>query len=528
MIQLTMTILYTVLSSALLTAVSVKMFQMYQLGGYKVKGVVNWFRITRGDYLIRYFGAGFFSLIGMLVFYMCFKSYSYWYYIGYIFFLGFSILFIALNRREVNKTPVKYTPRMVRFVTVAAVLYAAETFFLIWLGGIIGVSYTLIALLLMLVPFSVTLAHWLVKPFETLNNYGYKVRATKYLKEMPELIRVGITGSFGKTTEKAILKCMLETKYTVCASKASYNTPLGLARTVNNDLTDDTQVLIAEMGARNVGDIAELAKIVVPNYGLITGIGNQHLETFGSRENIKRTKYELIENLAVSGLAVFNADSPDNVEMFTKTREPRMLTGAADTDAEFTYDHVRVSSEGTEFDITVNGETTHFTTKLLGKHIAGLTTMALAVAFSLGVTPQEAAEAVKTLQPVPHRLELIEENGMIIIDDAYNSNPEGAANALGVLKEIDRYKVIVTPGMVELGQEEAACNRALGEKIGAVCDTAILVGARGAQIKEGAIAAGMHENAVILVDTLQEAVACLRTLPADLAVLFENDLPDNY
>ena len=117
---------------------------------------------------------------------------------------------------------------------------------------------------------------------------------------------------------------------------------------------------------------------------------------------------------------------------------------------------------------------------------------------------------------------------MIIIDDAYNSNPEGAANALGVLKEIDRYKVIVTPGMVELGQEEAACNRALGEKIGAVCDTAILVGARGAQIKEGAIAAGMHENAVILVDTLQEAVACLRTLPADLAVLFENDLPDNY
>lgn len=527
-IEIIMTSVYTVLSAVLLTMASVKMLQMFQLGGYRIRGVYNWIKLTRGDYLIRYFGLGFFSLIGMLVFYMCFRAFSYWYYLGYMIFIGFSVLFFCLNRREVNKTPIKFTARMVRLTVMTAVVYAAETFLVIWLGDVIGISYVLIGVLPMLVPLSVTLAHALMKPLETLNNYGYKAKAAAVLRESPELIRIGITGSFGKTTEKAILQCILATKYRVCASKASYNTPLGLSRTVNNDLTSDTQVLIAEMGARNVGDIAELAKLVVPNYGLITGIGNQHLETFGSRENIRRTKYELVENLAVSGLALFNADSADNIEMFAKTREPRMLTGAAGTEgAVVTYDDVKVTASGTEFDITEGGTTTHFTTKLLGRHIAGLTAMAVAVGISLGVSVADAAQAIKTLQPVPHRLELIEENGMVIIDDAYNSNPEGAANALGVLHEIDRYKVIITPGMVELGKEEAACNRALGEKIGAVCDTAILVGSRGPQIKEGALAAGMNPHNVVLVDSLAEAVGYLRSLPRDCAVLFENDLPDN-
>lgn len=518
-----------VLSTVLLSLISGKILQILQLSGYKTRGFNNWIKLTKGDYLLRYFGVGFFSLAAMLIYVACFGKYVAARYVGLLFLVTFCVLFRIFNRKERQKTPLRNTPRIMRLRSVLAVLYAVESLLLVWLGAQFFAGYALLGILPALVPYNVLLAHYITKPFEMLNNYGYKVKATARLKERPELIRIGITGSYGKTTEKAIAAKLLSVRYRVCASRLSYNTPMGIAKVVNNELEENDTVFIAEMGARNVGDIKELADIVKPNFGIITTIGNQHLETFGTRENIKKTKYELIENLAPAGLALFNGDSADNIELYEKTEGPKILTGKRGLPhVVISYDNVVVSGNGTEFDLYDGKQSVHFTTKLLGKHIPGLITLAVALAKQLGIEPSETVQAVAQLEPVPHRLELIEGNGVLIIDDAYNSNIEGAINALGVLKEIDRYKVIITPGLVELGSEEAAMNTKLGEEIGRVCDSAIFVGPLSEVLKQGALSVGMDANCVFCAPDLYTAVAILRQLPKDNVVLFENDLPDNY
>lgn len=529
--QIAFTILFILLTTGLLSAISGKILQILQLSGYKPRGLFNWIRQSKGDYLIRYFGVGFFSFAAMLVYVACFGEYPAARYFGYLFMVGFCLLFLFLNARERQKTPLKNTARIVRLRCLLAVLYAVESFFLLWLGSLFFAGYALLGILPALVPYNAVLADCLMLPVEHLNNYGYKMKAMRKLDDRPELIRIGITGSYGKTTEKAIAACILSVRYKVCASPLSYNTPMGIAKVVNNELSDEDEVFIAEMGARNVGDIKELAEIVNPNFGILTTIGNQHLESFGSRENIRKTKYELIENLAPAGFALFNGDSPDNIELYEKTTGAKILTGAAGVPhAAAYYDNVTVGGTGTSFDFHYAGNTTRFVTKLLGKHIPGLITLGAALGIQLGIAPEKAAEAIAGLEPVPHRLELIEgKGGMIIIDDAYNSNIEGAVNALAVLAEFDdKYKVIVTPGLVELGGEETEMNFRLGAEAGKVCDSVIFVGPLASVLRDGALSTGMDGDSVFCTDDLYAGVAILRKLPGEKAVLFENDLPDNY
>lgn len=528
--QIAFTIVFTLLSTVLLSLISGKILHILQLSGYKCHGVMNWIRLTKGDYLLRYFGAGFFSVAAMLVYIACFGEYPAARYFGYLFMVGFCILFFALNLHERQKVPLKNTARIIRLRLILAIFYAIESFLLMWLGSLCFAGYSLLGILPALVPYNALLVNFLMKPIEKLNNHGYKVKAMRKLDDHPGLIRVGITGSYGKTTEKAILSAVLSVKFKVCASKLSYNTPMGIAKVVNNDLTDSDNIFIAEMGARNVGDIKELAQIVKPNFGIITTIGNQHLETFGTRENIKNTKYELIENLAPAGLALFNGDSKDNIELYDKTSCAKILTGEVGLKgASACYDKVKVGVEGTEFDFCYKGSNTHFKTRLLGKHIPGLITTAVALGIQLGVSADEAAAAVAGIEPVPHRLELIEgAGGMIIIDDAYNSNIEGAVNALAILGAFDRSRIIVTPGLVELGSEENEMNFKLGSEVGKVCDYGIFVGPLAAVLRDGALSSGMPKENIFCADDLYSGVAVLRKLPGDKAVLFENDLPDNY
>lgn len=521
-------LLISLLSGLLLTIMGGKIYQIFQLSSYKVKGMINWFKISKGDFIIRYFAAGFFSFIAMLVYLACFSAYKYVSGIGLLFFFLFGILFIMFTRKIKSKKPLVFTPRVWRFVVVSFLLFFAASFGLLCLSRFLGVGYSILGALQFLIPLIIVLAHYAVAPFEKLNNLGYKMRAVKKLEEKPQLIKIGITGSYGKTTAKNILAAMLQKKYNVCFSPDSYNTPMGISKVINNQLEYDAEVFIAEMGARNKGDIAELAKIVNPNYGIITAIGNQHLETFGNREVIKNTKFELIENLAIGGLAIFNGDSPDNIELFNRTKTEKLLTGGEDVSgANVYYNNVKTSSDGTKFNIIVAGTETEISTVLLGKHIPSLIVLCASVALAMGVDINDIAYAVKELKPVSHRLELIKNGDTTIIDDAYNSNTEGAKNALLLLKQFDGIKIIITPGIVELGTEEKAANIALGEQIAACADIAYLVGDRGNDIKSGAITAGMPEDKIFIVKDLNSAVESQALISGKKVVLFENDLPDN-
>ncbi|MCI9518344.1 MAG: UDP-N-acetylmuramoyl-tripeptide--D-alanyl-D-alanine ligase [Clostridia bacterium] len=519
-------------TALLLTLVGRRIFLIYQLSSYRARGVMNWLKITRFDYAVRYFALAFLGFISTFVYVACFYKYLYVRYLGYLVFVGLCVLFLVLTGKEKNKVPLKFTARMVRFHIVAFLLYLGFATGLYYLVSLFSVklSYSVLTLLPITVPIIVTAAHFIALPFETLNNYSYKVRAKAKLDSMPEMIRIGITGSYGKTTAKVMLAQMLQKKYRVCFSQKSYNTPMGICKVVNNDLPDDSQVFVAEMGARFKGDIEELTKIVKPNYGIITAIGNQHLETFGSLKNIMDTKFELVENLCTGGMSFFNGDSKPNVELFERAKESKQITGGEDVqNAAVTYKNVEQTTDGVRFTLVFKSGEYDVRTKLLGRHIPSLIAVCAAVAFELGVTPQDIVETCEAIEPVPHRLELMKSGEMVIIDDAYNANVEGAENALLALAGFeDRTRVIITPGLVELGKEEKQANIDLGEKIGKYCDVAFLLGARAQQLKEGALKGGMQEENIKIVQTVAEAVEQLRALEGKTAVLFENDLPDNY
>ncbi|MBQ8953025.1 MAG: UDP-N-acetylmuramoyl-tripeptide--D-alanyl-D-alanine ligase, partial [Clostridia bacterium] len=298
-------------------------------------------------------------------------------------------------------------------------------------------------------------------------------------------------------------------------------------------LEDHHQVFIAEMGARHVGDIRELVELVHPTMGLLTSVGPQHLETFGSVENVANTKFELIEGLPQDGLAFFASDGGEVDKLYERCRVKKFLTGTRGMRLDMKAEDIAVGPKGSSFTLKdgLTGEKAACETRLLGRHNIGNIVLACCVARQMGLTLEEIARGVSRIEPVEHRLQLLTgANGMTVIDDAFNSNPVGAKAALDVLAAFEGRHVIVTPGMVEQGEREDEINRQFGAQMAGKCDVAILVGRRHTQpIVEGLRAAGMAQENIFVTGSLEEATGVLGKIgQLGDVVLFENDLPDNY
>ncbi|GFN36284.1 UDP-N-acetylmuramoyl-tripeptide--D-alanyl-D-alanine ligase [Tepidimicrobium xylanilyticum] len=374
----------------------------------------------------------------------------------------------------------------------------------------------------------------IVKPLEDRINLHFYRKAQRKISSMNNLHVIGITGSFGKTSTKFITGTILKEKYRVLNTPESYNTPMGLSMVINNQLNEKHQVFIAEMGARNIGDIKELAKLTKPRIGVITSIGPTHLETFKNLENIMKTKFELIEELPTDGIAILNYDDEHIKKLADKTFKEKILYGMEDVDKlDIFAEDVEVSEKGSTFTIKdKKGNNIRCTTRLLGKHNIYNILAGVSVAIAMGMNLEEIKRGIEKIEPVPHRLNIINPGtGITIIDDAFNSNPIGAKAALEVLSQFkEGRKIIVTPGMVELGAREEEANRELGVNIGKVCDFAILVGEkRTIPIYEGLMEIGYNKDNVFVVSSLDEATKIIQKIarPKDV-ILFENDLPDNY
>ncbi|MEY8302794.1 UDP-N-acetylmuramoyl-tripeptide--D-alanyl-D-alanine ligase [Anaerosalibacter bizertensis] len=378
------------------------------------------------------------------------------------------------------------------------------------------------------------LANAIVNPIEKRINTYYYTMAQEKIKSMDDLDTVGITGSFGKTSTKFIVDTILKEKYRVLKTPESYNTPMGISKVINSKLTNDYEIFIAEMGARYIGDIKEIAKLVHPKIGVITSIGPAHLETFKNIENIMKTKYELIEELPSDGIAIFNYDNKYLRKLADKTFKEKILYGLENQEKLDIYaTDIEVSELGSSFILKdKSGEEIKCTTKLLGKHNIYNILAGASVAKALGLTFEEIRRGIAKIEPIPHRLNIINPGtGVIVIDDTFNSNPVGVKAALEVLNQFkEGRKIIITPGMVELGDKEEESNREFGVRISTVCDYVILVGKnRTKPIYKGLKESGYNENNIIVVQNLDEATKEFQKIvrPKDV-VLFENDLPDNY
>ena len=474
-----------------------------------------------------------------------------------LFLIPITLLVILIeNLPRKAKKPLVFTNRIKRLLAANLLVFA-----LLSLISIINAKLSLyfpffIVAIAPLVNFLVFLA---MDPIEKSIRNKFKNEAKLQLLSHQNLHKVAITGSYGKTSVKHFLKEIISEVYNVTMTPGSYNTAMGVALTIKNDLKNTDEVFIAEFGARRIGDIKELADFVEPDSCIITEVGNQHLDTFKNVENVLNTKFEVVDYIlnkkyVEDSFILVNGDNElikNKIEWYSKNKKlnkHKIYTFGLNEDNDFVATDIKNVSFNNEFKtsfiLKINNddvknkflsETTdeiEFKTSLIGKHNIIDLLASISASILLKEDIKEIIYKVNGISQVEHRLELKKiNNDTAIIDDAYNSNPIGAKNAVKVLDDFkDMNKIIITPGIVELGKKQYEENKNLGKVISEVCDYAYVVG----NTNRNAILDGIEENKYrlkevkVFNDFISAYNYALFTIKGKKIILIENDLPDNY
>jgi UDP-N-acetylmuramoyl-tripeptide--D-alanyl-D-alanine ligase len=453
-----------------------------------------------------------------------------------------------MGKRANYKKPLVYTSRVKRllftlgilvFVTLGltfiSVIYPLRKFSL---SSWYFFRYNAFILLYsVLTPIFILIANLVNAPVEMFVRHLYFVKAKKKLHKA-KIYSVGITGSFGKTSTKFFLASVLNSKYKTLTTPSSFNTPMGISKVLNGEVLDGYQYFTAEMGADHVGDIKELCNLVRPQAGIITAVGIQHLETFGTPENILKTKLELFDAIPDEGFGIYNYDCvmlrdaiakrSYNFPLYTYSVESQNYQ-----DVDIYAKDVIQTRDGLAFSACFkDGRVLEIKTGLLGRHNVQNLLAVILTAWKCGLSDKEIEFGMRNVEAVDHRLKRIDSgSGVLVLDDAFNSNYNGAIEAVNVLNEIGTHKkIVVTPGFVELADMEDVQNREFGAYMASKIDYAILVGGgKSLSIRDGLLDKDFAYDHIFQVNSLAEAQNVLaKILTAGDVVLFENDLPDVY
>lgn len=455
-----------------------------------------------------------------------------------------SIYKIGSILKKKHKKPLVFTKRVWRIYSVTACI---GTGLFLWAVFILGFKpeawgyYTgptlTVSILLLMTIFSwfiVFIAMVLLIPVEKSINRKYWNEASGIISHMPDLKIIGITGSYGKTSTKHFLERILSERYDVCITPGSFNTTMGVIRTIREYLKPYNNIFICEMGAKQRGDIKEICNLVHPSIGIVTAVGEMHLETFKSIENVQSTKFELIDSLPSDGLAVIN----DDFEFCRSRKVTNVKTERYSTSKEligkddYWAQNIKYATTGTTFTVkSKEGYELDLSTRLLGDCNVSNLLAAVIVARKLNLSDDEIKRGVAAIEPVEHRLSIKHTlNGVTILDDAFNSNPDGSRMALEVLKQFNQGKrIVITPGMIELGSKQYQLNEKFGELIARSCDIAIIVGHYNREAITKGIEKGDFKGKLYETDSFDEAQKLVMPMmqPGD-TVLYENDLPDSF
>ena len=510
---------------------------MFQLNGYKNGEHIHWLKknVSRQYLLILIGISGILSmclpgivtlLLQTAAVLICMKYYLY------------------LKKTNTKKKLV-YTARVKRLILTDSILVIL---LLVLTGVFLGVSRIAgaFAILTTLQIIALVIVNWINRPVEGMINQHYINDAKKKLRSVPDLTVIGVTGSYGKTSVKYYLDTLLKEHFEVLITPESYNTPMGVVKTIRSSLKPSHQIFMCEMGARHVGDIKEICDIVHPEHGIITSVGPQHLETFFNMDNIVNTKFELADALPEVGLLFLNGDNEyirnhsgkyKNKIFYTtgewaKARELESQIEEGEVPQYYQTGDVKLSRTGTEFTVTApDGEKETFQMRLLGEHNVINVAGAVAVANTLGIPLKQLKVPVRRIQPVAHRMQLLERGNYTIIDDAFNSNPVGSRAAVETLKQFEGVRILITPGMVELGEKEEEYNYKFGTYAADCCDYILLVGEKHtAPIHKGVLESGFSQERCRVFEKLEDALSFAYSIKAEghKFILLENDLPDNY
>ena len=499
----------------------VKQLQMLQQNSYFPSRYLKW---LTGNAPLKQ------ALLYLIASLLLFADSKYWLMLFSVIVLVISV-YEAVSTQKKSIKKLVFTARIKRmFVTVFAVFAILVLVYATNHDNLFGkISIILLLAFSIVTPILTLFVRFITAPVEKCVSKWYINDARKILKNHKSLKVIGITGSYGKTTTKFILSRILSEKYNVVCTPQSFNTPMGVVRTIRSDIKPSTEIFVCEMGAKNVGDIKEICDIVNPQFGIITSVGPQHLETFKSVDNVFKTKFELADAISKNGGKTYvNLDSFAIAE---RIPENSYLTYGTNN-ADFMVSDITLDRFGSNFTVTLKDKKIELTTRLLGMHsiinIAG----AVAIAYDLGVSENDIKFAVASLKPYEHRLELkTSVNSSLMIDDAYNSNPEGCLEAVRVLSSFKGMKkVIITPGLIELGDKEYEANFNLGLEAAKYCDIIILVGVnRSKPMADAVNTTDFNKDSLFVAKSFFEAMDIYsRFADNNTVLLIENDLPDNY
>ena len=373
-------------------------------------------------------------------------------------------------------------------------------------------------------PFMLIISNIILSPIEMFVKHHYVAEAKAILKKYNPIV-IGITGSFGKTSTKNILNHILSSVASSMTTARSINTLMGITQVIREELKPSYKYFIVEVGTSKKGRIRKICNLVKPQYGILTAIGSAHFESFKSKDAIAREKFDLIKSVINNnGSYIINPFLVD--EKYIK----RFRTDKTN----FSISDVNVSSNGISFQLKYNKQKYNISAPIFGTHQAQNISLAFIMALKLGIPADTIIASLKTLPQTEHRLEVKTQEGLTIIDDAFNSNIDGFKSALSTLKILATEKkgraILITPGMVELGREHDAQHKEVAKVALDTCDIVIaVVPERIKAFVDKFTVEKSTDQEIILVNTLAEARQWLSAnSKRNDVVLYENDLPDVF
>lgn len=451
-----------------------------------------------------------------------------------LFTVGMVVLaLVQPDPRTTGKISLKLTWRAVRILSVAALLAASGFMLLtrVFMAAEVRAPLVAASIMFAVLPLVLIAADLVLAPYERYTQRAYYAEAVARLARVRPFV-VGITGSYGKSSSKAMLAHILQFHAPTLAATGSINTVMGVTRHLRENLIPGHRFLVVEMGAYAVGSIARLCALTPPSAGLITAVGDMHLERFGSTDAIRLAKSELARAVPPGGVLVVNADSENALRIAKDSGDRRVLLYGEHSPEPLAtrVRGVRFTKQGTHFTIVTRDREYECFTPLHGRpiilNLAGAYTLACAV----GADPDVSVAAFRTLRPVSNRLEVVEDAGVTWIRDAYNSNQFGFRAALEVAADLPvTRRILVTPGVIEMGPSQHEVNKLLAAEAARICDKTLIV----SETNRGAFVAGFreagHEDRLVAVANRTDAFTWLHAQlgEGDLVIL-ENDLPDVY
>lgn len=421
-----------------------------------------------------------------------------WYY--YVLFLILTSVPQWIKKRKVR---VAFTKRMIRTVTVTVI-----TQFVLVL--VIGMGYCMALL------FATVLLSWIaLLPVECIISNYYISKARQKISSAKIPI-IGITGSYGKTSTKQMLSCFLDDSI---APKGSCNTPLGIAKFINKADLSRAKYIILEYGARQKWDIKRLCRLFPPQYGILTGIGNQHLSTFGSFNDIVFCKQQLPLCINMHGLCVLN--SATNAIKYGKVGRCKKINSYSNIQIKC----VEVDVKGSVFEVTYLQKNALIRLPLIASHTKDTLAMVLQLCFALGQTFEQTIDNAKKVCGVEHRMQLVPCGTFYIIDDSYNACIEGVQSCVNTLKHFNCTKVVITQGIVECGKQKRQQNIKCGQLLAGAVNVAITLGKNSKLLEQGLCQAGC--SSILHAKSLTQAVQIARQYVGNGLLIFQNDLPDS-